>query len=201
MFKWSNLRWVYLGLEAGSGYLNNQGIQLKNFNGFTKLEFGALIYVKKICFGWRGSFLFSGDKNAGNVNDVKLNGKIENSYHTLYMGYMANSPKYIMIEPAIFYTLNKGRVFYDSVKYGNYSKNYPETIYQLQTIGIGFNTYWSINRLFPKIAYRFLPMYIYTQISFQIPNSIRRRNFEHIQHFSLGISLFPFYYNKPRGCF
>lgn len=201
MFKWTNLRLFYLGFEVGSGLENNYKLPINNFNRFAKVEFGARIYVKKFVVGWRGGFLPSSDKNAGNVNNLIVNGKFDNRQTTIYTGFMATSPKYIMIEPCIYYTVNKGLLFYDSVQYGKYSDNRPEIAYKIPSFGAGFNAYINLYPFSPKLFSGFLPLYLYTQVSFLCPTEIVSPQWGHLQNFSIGITMFPFFYNKRYGHF
>jgi hypothetical protein len=195
MFKWNNLRLISLGLEAGSGYFNNNKLEIDNFKTFVKIEFGARVYLKKFVLGWRGSFLLSGNKNSGNVNNINVNGKFENRQSTMYVGFMVTSPKYILIEPAIYYSFNKGLLFYDSLKYGGYTNNYPTATYKLRSIGIGFNSYINLNSITPKVMNGY-PLYIYTQLCFLMPTQDKYSNGGFLQNLSIGITFFPFFYKS-----
>jgi hypothetical protein len=196
LFRWNNLKLFYLGFEVGSGIVANKKLPIDNFKQFTKFEMGLRIYLKKFVFGSRIGQLYTGDKEAGNVNNIVVAGEFINHFSTFYTGYMLTSPKYILIEPSIFYLLNRGFLQYDSLKYTNYSGNETERVYRIQSLGIGFNTYFNLYYLSPNLFSGFLPLYLYCQIAFQSPISMGSTKSGHLQNFSIGISMFPFFYKR-----
>lgn len=194
-FKWQNVRLISFGLEASTGFFKNHKINLNNFNGFGKVEFGARLYIKKIVCGLRYSFLISQNKSAGDLNNLNIPGEIDNRQTTFFTGYMVTSPKYVVIEPALFYSNNKGQLYYDSLKYGSYSKNKPTEIYNFKTLGLGFNTYLNLTNVFPKTLTSNV-LYVFTQINWQQPiKNVSIKN-NYLLNFSFGITLFPFFTNE-----
>lgn len=195
LFKWKNLRPVTLGFEAGAGYFKTNQQNVNNFDHFSKIEFGLRVYVKKIVFGWRGGFLQSNNKNAGNVDNVDVNGQIENRQSSMFVGFLMTSPKHISLEPAIFYSINRGLLFLDSLDYGKYFRNEPIENYRVKSFGFGLNSYINLNTVFPKV-FRGFPIYVYTQVSFQIPTQRKISTNELLQNYSIGLTLFPFFYKS-----
>ena len=201
LFKWNNLNRFYLGLEIGSGMEINQKLPINNFDHFAKFEMGLRIYLKKIVFGLRAGELYSSNENAGNIKNLAVRGEFNNQFSTFYTGFMLTSPKYILIEPSIFYMLNRGFLEYDSLKYSNYSGNEPELVYRIESLGIGFNAYFNLYYLSPNLFSGFLPLYIYTQVAFQRPINKDSTTLGHLQNFSIGISMFQFFYKRSYNHF
>jgi hypothetical protein len=195
LFKAKNMNPYFFGVEFGYGNLRNQNIPINNFSYFNKFELGLRFHLKKAVLGCRMGQLYSKNKNAGNVKNRVVNGEFNNNQFNFFIGYLITSPKYIGLEPIISYTLNRGYLLYDSLRYTNYSGNVPENIYNLNSLGAGVNAYININSIWEKLLYGF-PLYIYVNYTVSMPfNQFKYLN-QQLHHFSIGITLYTFSYRS-----